>query len=59
MRKVYYNLMLKLTISIPFFALLLAAVPGARTANFAANRVPAISRGHDHFGAAVDGSCVV
>jgi hypothetical protein len=29
MRKVYYNLMLKLTISIPFFALLLAAVPGA------------------------------
>ena len=29
MRKVYYNLMLKLTISIPLFALLLAAVPGA------------------------------
>jgi hypothetical protein len=29
MRKVYYNLMLKLTISIPFFALLLAAIPGA------------------------------
>ena len=29
MRKVYYNPMLKLTISIPFFALLLAAMPGA------------------------------
>jgi hypothetical protein len=29
MRKVYYNRMLKLTISIPIFALLLAAMPGA------------------------------
>jgi hypothetical protein len=29
MRKVYYNRMLNLTISIPIFALLLAAMPGA------------------------------